>query len=194
MSKIIRSLTCLSLVSALCCQVIAEEPANKQTKIELAKGKLNLLSPKEWKQGKPRSRILQYEFSAPADAKEGDPTARITIMGAGGSIDANIERWYGQFTQPDGKSTKERAKVEKFEVDGQTVHWVDITGDFKETMGGGPFSGGKTVVRKEHRMLGAIIVTGDSGQYFIKMTGSAVLLKKFEEGFKKMLKELKFDD
>ena len=79
------------------------------------------------------------------------------MMASGGTIKQNIERWYGQFQQPDGGSTKDRAKVKEFKADGQTVHWVDITGNFQERMGGGPFSGGKTVTRTDHRMLGAIV-------------------------------------
>lgn len=164
--------------------------AQEATKIELAGGKLVMAAPVEWKKVEPKSSIVQYEFTAPANAKEGDETARITIMGAGGSVDANIDRWYGQFQQPDGKPTKEKAKSEKFEVDGQTIHWVDITGDFKDTMGGGPFSGGKTVLRENYRMLGAIIVTKEFGQYFIKITGNKSVLEKLSNGFKKSLKEL----
>ncbi len=161
------------------------------TKIELAKGKISLEAPKEWKQGKPKSRIVQYEFSAPVDANEGDEKARITIMQAGGSIDANIERWYGQFVQPDGGSTKDKAKSEKFEVAGQTIYWVDIPGTFKDSAGAGPFSGRPPVMRKEYRMLGAIVVTKDLGQHFIKMTGHEDVVEKLAEGFKKSLKELK---
>lgn len=167
-------------------------PGNAQeaTKIELADGKIIMTAPPEWKKIKPKSNIVQYEFSAPADALEGDEKARITIMGAGGSVDANIERWYGQFEQPDGKSTKDKAKTEKFDVDGLTVHWVDIPGSFKDTMGGGPFSGGKTVLREDYRMLGAIIVAKDQGQYFIKMTGHKDVVEKLAAGFKKSLEEL----
>ncbi len=164
--------------------------AQEPTKIELSDGKLIMTAPAAWKKMQPKSSIVQYEFSAPADAKADAETARITLMQAGGSIDANIERWYGQFEQPDGKSTKDKSKTEKFEVDGQTVHWVDIPGNFKETMGGGPFSGGKTVVREDYRMLGAIIVTTDQTQYFIKLTGPKDVVEKLSDGFKKSLKEL----
>jgi len=58
-------------------------------------------------------------------------------------------------------------------------------------MGGGPFSGGKTVLRKDYRMLGAIIITKDQGQYFIKMTGHKDVVAALADGFKKSLKELK---
>ena len=182
----------LALIGFACVSAIAAPShAQESTKIELADGKVELTTPADWKKMEPKSRIVTYEFSAPADAKAGDEKARITIMPAGGSVDENIERWYGQFEQPDGKATKDKATIEKFDVDGLTVHWVDIPGSFKDSMGGGPFSGGKTVLRKDYRMLGAIIITKDQGQYFIKMTGYKDVVAKLAGGFKKSLKELK---
>ncbi|MCA9160049.1 MAG: hypothetical protein KDA72_17065 [Planctomycetales bacterium] len=182
----------LALIGFACVSAIAAPSrAQDATKIELADGKIEMAAPADWKKIEPKSRIVTYEFSAPADAKEGDEKARITIMPAGGSVEENIQRWYGQFEQPDGKATKAKATIEKFDVDGLTVHWVDIPGSFKDSMGGGPFSGGKTVLRKDYRMLGAIIITKDQGQYFIKMTGHKDVVAALADGFKKSLKELK---
>lgn len=171
-----------------------ESDEKKGIKVALASGKLTLVTPGDWKQVKPRSRILAYEFSVPEEAKEDEPKARVTIMGAGGSIDANIERWFGQFSQPDGKSTKDKAKVEEFEVGKQKVHLVDIPGTFSESMGGGPFAPGKIVKREDYRMLGAIVETDGLGQYFIKMTGPNELLEEQTENFKKMLEELRVNE
>ncbi|MCA9131906.1 MAG: hypothetical protein KDA45_02075 [Planctomycetales bacterium] len=158
--------------------------------IALANGKLQLTAPQSWQQVAAKSRIVQYEFRAPSDAKEDEPTARITIMGAGGSVEANIDRWYGQFEQPDGQATRDKAKRESFEVAGLKVHWVDIPGKFKDSMGAGPFSGGKVVLRENYRMLGAIIAGPDQGQYFIKITGPEEVVESLAADFKKMLKEL----
>jgi len=173
------------------CPVQAQDTPATGTKIELADGNLIMQAPKEWKKGQPRfPTITQYEFSAPADAKSEAATARITVSSSRGSLDDNIERWYGQFTQPDGKSSKDAAKLEKFDVDGQTVHFVDLTGTYKESMGGGPFAPGKTVMREDYQMLGAIVVTKSGDQFFIKMTGPKEVCGKLSEGFKKMLKGL----
>jgi hypothetical protein len=179
------------LVSSLAIGLLFSTPARAQEaqKIELADGQLILKTPATWKKIQPKSNILQYEFTAPADAKPEEPTARITISQAGGSIDANVERWYGQFEQPDGKTTKEKSKTEKFDAAGQTVHWVDIPGTFKETMGG-PFAGGKTVLREDYRLLGAIIVTKDQRQIFIKVTGPNALVEKLSADFKKSVQAL----
>jgi hypothetical protein len=196
-----------SCVAILCASVFAfasmtraEDP--KGTTIELAKGKIVLQMPKDWKKEVPKSNIVQYEFSAPfvsekdvdgdkgRDAKKGEKTelARITIMGAGGGVEANLERWYGQFD--DAAKAKKEANLEEFDAAGHKVHFVSIMGTFKDTMGGGPFSGAKAVLRENYSMLGAIIVTKDLEQYFIKVTGPSATVENLTDGFKKMLKEM----
>ncbi len=177
------------LACSMAVSVRAEDPP-AGTKIDAVGGKLQLVAPKSWKEAPKRSPILEHEFFAPADAKDDASRARITMMSSGGSIDANIDRWFGQFKQPDGKATDDVAKVEKFEVAGQTVHLVDITGNYEESMGGGPFAPGKKVLRKDYQMLGAIVVSKDVGQYFIKMTGPKVVCEKLSDGFKNMLKSI----
>ncbi|MFN3191888.1 MAG: hypothetical protein ACE361_15360 [Aureliella sp.] len=185
------SMTTVGLAQEAATESSKTDDAKKEgVTLKLARGGLQMVAPSEWKQVKARSSMLAYEFAAPADAKKDDPTARITVMGAGGSIKANIDRWIGQFSQPDGKATKDVAKVEEFKVGEQTVHFVDIPGTFSESMGGGPFAPGRTVKREDYRMLGAIVVTKEKGQYFFKATGPSELIEKQKEGFVKMLKEM----
>lgn len=156
--------------------------------IDLADGAVKMTVPASWKTVEPRSRIIEHEFQAP---KEGDTVSRITIMAAGGSIDANVERWLGQFTQPDGKATKDVAKIEKKKVGDYEVTMVDITGTMSESMGGGPFAPGKTVKREGYRMLGAIIDTKDKGLQFIKLTGAAELVEQQKKEFSDFIESLK---
>jgi hypothetical protein len=172
---------------------LARAQDSKRTTVELADGKITLLAPEDWVNVKPKSNIVQYEFSAPKlDEKDKDKAARITFTASGGTIEDNIVRWYGQFEQPDKSATKDKAKVEKFDADGQTIHWVDIPGTFKDTMGAGPFAPSKApTMRENYRMLGAIIETKGQGNHYVKITGPAETVEKLAEGFRKMLKELK---
>lgn len=153
-------------------------------------GKITLPAPKDWTTKKPANNIIQYEFVIPkADGDEID--GRVTIMGAGGSIDANIERWIGQFQSADGKALpKDKTKIEKTKIGGLDVHVVDLIGTYKDQVGG-PFAGGKTTLRDDYRMLGAIIVGGDQGNYFVKAYGPKKTMDGSEEAFKKMLEGLK---
>lgn len=171
----------------------AEAQDAKTTTVELAEGKITLQAPQEWVKVQPKSNIVQYEFTAPKlEEKDKAKAARITFTASGGSVEDNIARWYGQFEQPDKSATKEKAKVEKFDADGQTIHWVDIPGTFKDTMGAGPFAPSKApTLREKYRMLGGIIETKGMGNHYVKITGPAETVEKLAEGFKKMLKELK---
>jgi hypothetical protein len=138
----------------------------------------------------PRSRIIEHEFAV--EGKKDQQPGRITIMGAGGSIEQNINRWTGQFVLPDGKKAKEQTKVEKRKIAGIDTHIVDVSGIYKDTVGGGPFAGGKTVERKNYRMLAAIIEGGPSiGNYFIKFYGPADLVKANEKTFYQVIESLK---
>lgn len=171
---------------------VAQDDAKKTTTIELADGKVTLVAPEEWKKVQPRSNIIEYEFAAPKDVVDDkDKVCRVTVMGAGGSIKDNIDRWYAQFEQPDGTATKDKSKSEVMDVAGQKIHYVDIPGTFKDSMGGPFFQNKPPVLRENYRMLGAIIETKGMGTHFFKVTGPSDSIEKLSEGFKKMLKEMK---
>lgn len=188
--RIIPALLTATMVLLSSIAVAQEKEAESKVKVLKARGGLLTFEvPATWKTKPKRSSMLEFEFSAPAAAKADEPTARITMMASGGSIKANIDRWIGQFKQPDGGSTRDRAKITEFKADGLTVHWADITGTFEESMGGGPFAPGKKVTRNDHRMIGAIVIAGRV-QYFVKMTGPAKVCEKLSEDFKKMIEGL----
>jgi hypothetical protein len=171
------------LVGSLCAVPAARTYADD---MELADGKLVVTTPESWKKKMPRSRIIEHEYEVPA--VEGDEQAgRMTVMGAGGSIEDNIGRWVSQFDLKGGKPKKEETKVA-----GQKVYLVDISGTYKDTPpGAGPFSGAKPILRQNYRMLAAIIATEKDGQHFIKFYGPKATVAKNEEAFKKMIDSLK---
>jgi hypothetical protein len=168
------------LGSIQCQELVAQDRA-----ISLGEGKLALQAPEKWVRKEPRTRIVEHEFAV--EGKKGQDAGRVTVMGAGGSVEQNIDRWLAQFVQPDGKKSKEKAKIDKKKVAGLPVHVVDIAGTYKDTPGG-PFAGGKTVDRANYRMLGAIISGGPSvGNYFIKFYGPEEIIKEHEKAFHKMI-------
>jgi hypothetical protein len=158
--------------------------------ISLAEGKLVLQAPANWERKEPRSRIIEHEFAVPGAKDKDGELGRVTVMGAGGSIEANIDRWIAQFKQPDGGDSKKKAKIDKKEVAGIEVHLVDLTGIYQDAPGG-PFAKGKTIDRENYRMLAAIISGGRTiGNYFIKFYGPADVVKEHEKGFATMIESL----
>lgn len=101
--------------------------------------------------------------------------------GQGGSVQANLDRWKGQFTTSDGKPVP--AKIAKAAVHGMPVTSIDITGEYSGM--GGPTAQTKTVANG-FRLLGAI-VEGPNGNVFLKFTGQADLVTRNEAKFKQLL-------
>ena len=140
--------------------------ADNTTEFTVANGALSLGAPDGWKRVQPRSRIVETEFAI-EPIKPGDQPGRMTSMGAGGSVEANIARWFGQFSQPDGSATKDKAALKILHIAGCKITLIDVSGTFKD-MPGGPFAGGQSIDRPDYRMMAAIIETTDKGNYFIK--------------------------
>lgn len=156
-----------------------EAPADDRT-IELPE--FTLTAPEGWTREKPRSRIVEHEFSAPA--AEGDELkGRITMMHSGGSLEDNVDRWRGQFAEIDAASPDE---PEKRTIAGQEVVVVDIMGTFKDSPG--PFAPG--VDREGYRMLGAILLLED-GTFFVKFVGPQKTVTENEEAFNALLETLR---
>lgn len=171
--------------------------AKKETEpqiVKLADGKLELPVPGNWKAVKPKSRIVQHEFAI-APAKSDDAPGRMTIMAAGGGVEANIARWEGQFKSADGGPLGDDAKkIEKKTIGDLTVHVVDLTGDFQDSPRG-PF--GPKVSRPDYRMLAAIVPLSNvpggkgGGTWFIKTYGPRTTMNVAEKDFAAMVEGMK---
>jgi len=126
---------------------------------------LSFQVPAAWEEIPSSSSMRLAEYRIPA--MEGDPEpgecAVFHFPGTGGSVDANLDRWYSQIQQPDGGVTAERAKVERFEASGLPVTVVEVTGTYAGGMeGGGP--------KPDFRMVAGVVETA-AGPWFLKCTG-----------------------
>lgn len=180
------SLLARVLLALACLAVVPPAPAADvaTTAFPIAAGSLSLEAPEGFERVQPKSGMIEAEFTVPS---EGDlPAGRMTVMGAGGSIEANIDRWCGQFAQPDGGDTKAKLTKKSFKVAGCTVTLVDIPGTYLDQPGG-PFAGGPTVKRPGYRMLAAIVETPEQGNSFLKFYGPAATVERHADGFQKMI-------
>lgn len=171
-------------VGVLAEEAVAEKVAEAMTVSVF--GEADLKIPSDFKRVEPKSRILAHEFEAKTgEGKEGE-TARVTMMAAGGDVEANIKRWKGQFAGGD----EEARKTEEMNIGKWKVHLVDVNGSYSERMGGGPFAGGKVVNRKDYGMTGAILVHPEGRKYFVKMIGPMAVVKANRKAFVTMIKSI----
>ena len=185
--KFVASISCAAALAGLLAVCLlggkawgAEEEPAEDRSIELPA--FTLTAPETWTRQQPRSRIVEHEFSA--EAAEGDERdGRITMMHSGGSLEDNVSRWRGQFTEIDAASPDE---PEERTIAGQKVVVVDIIGTFKDSPG--PFAPG--VDREGYRMLGAILMLED-GTFFVKFVGPQKTVTENEEAFGALLETLR---
>jgi hypothetical protein len=145
-----------------------------------------MTAPGDWKKIEPAVTMIEAEFSI--EPLEGESkSSRLTVMGAGGSIEANIDRWLGQVVQPDGKPSRDKASITKKEVSGYTIHLLDVSGTYMDQRG----PEAPKVELKGHRLLAVIIETGSVGNYFVKLYGPEKTIAKHKDAFVKMVEEAK---
>ena len=108
-------------------------------------------------------------------------------MPADGSVDDNLDRWLGQFTQPDGKKSRDVAKIEKTQLAGQDATVVSVAGHFEAQA----MPGATDAVDKQDQALLAAIIASPSGPYYFKLVGAKATVDAQAAAFRAMLTSLK---
>ncbi|MDB4975559.1 MAG: hypothetical protein JWN48_3900 [Myxococcaceae bacterium] len=117
---------------------------------------------------------------------KGTPQAELGVFyfGAdqGGTVEANMTRWVGQFTQADGSATK--PKRSEREIQGVKVSLVEASGMF----GGGMAMPAAPIptAKPDAKLLGAI-AKGPEGSVFFKLTGPKAALEEARGAFNALI-------
>jgi hypothetical protein len=130
-------------------------------------------------------RAAQYELPA-APGQEAELVVYYFGEGGAGTVDANLERWFGQFTQPDGRATRDVATIEHAQFAGQDATVVSVAGHYHAAA----MPGGAEVIDKDDQALLAAIVGSPAGPYFFKLVGARATVDANAAGFRAMLASL----
>jgi hypothetical protein len=104
---------------------------------------------------------------------------------SGGGVEANLERWIGQMTLPDGSDPAARAVRSEFTADGMRGHVVSLNGGY-QAGGGRPMGGGGEVL-PGYRLVG-VVLEGPQGSVFFKLTGPEATAAAMEADLMSMVK------
>jgi hypothetical protein len=108
--------------------------------------------------------------------------------GTGGSVQANIDRWFGQLTQPDGRPTKDVAKVFTRRINGLAVTDLDVSGTYiAEVAPGSPERHNKPGFR-----LRAAVIETPRGPYFIRVVGPAQTVARWASAIETFFQSLEY--
>ena len=149
---------------------------------------LEFETPSTWISETPSSSMRLAQYRLPR--QEGDPEdAELAVFyfgGQGGSVQANVDRWIGQFSNPDG-SPVTNPKVSERAANGVPLTLVDVRGTYHQ--GQGPMMA-QTTAKENYRMLAAV-AEGPAGPNFFKLTGPRSTVDHFEESFGSFLETLR---
>ena len=145
-------------------------------------------TPSTWISETPSSSMRLAQYRLPR--LEGDPEdAELAVFyfgGQGGSVQANVDRWIGQFSNPDGSSVT-HPQVSERKINGISLTIVDVRGTYHQAQG--PMMA-QTTAKENYRMLAAV-AEGPSGSTFFKLTGPQPTVDHFEESFNSFLDTLR---
>ena len=120
-----RYVTCICLMSLFLLALIScqadkkREVENKSERSEvrrgvkaLPSGEIRYTVPEGWRKQQPSSSMRKGQFSLSGVGGAG--AAELVVFsfpGGGGTVDANLKRWYAQFKQTDGSATEDHVEL-----------------------------------------------------------------------------------
>lgn len=149
---------------------------------------LEFEAPSTWITETPSSsmRLAQYRLPHVEGDPEDGELAVFYFGGGGGSVQANVDRWIGQFSNPDGSAVT-NPRVSQRETNGIPLTLVDVRGTYHQAQG--PMMAQSTA-KENYRMLAAV-AEGPGGPTFFKLTGPQPTVDHFQESFDSFLGTLR---
>ena len=141
-------------------------------------GGISVIVPTGWLVETPSSSMRTAQYRLPSATGEGNLAVFRFGPGRGGGVEDNMERWLGQFQQPDGRDSRDVARFWTEEVDGISAHLVDVSGTFSV----GAMSGGSGEPQANYAMLGAIL-EAPNGLFVFKLTGPEDSIGEWRDSF-----------
>lgn len=169
---------------------VAQEPAGAPVEVAATGEVAGLVwaIPTTWEPtGDRPMRVATYRTpDATGDSEGGEVAVFHFGPTQGGTIEANVERWFAQFDPEDGQPIREVAEREELEIAGLAVTQVKTRGTYNAAAG--PMAP-RADIRPGYALIGAI-VEGPEGAVFFKFTGPEATVEKEADAFQALLESL----
>ena len=133
--------------------------------------------PTAWDE-QPESDFYEAKYMIASD--EGEMMLTLTTMGGG--IEANLERWVGQFQLDSG----DRPRRDTLSVDGEKSQWLDVRGTFRSQVGDRPGP------HQDWRLLG-VAIPMSRRPFLLKLVGPRAAVSSFEAEFRSFVRSGQLD-
>lgn len=185
----------LAIVSCACTTgsggAVASVNGPQNSNQTAATGELKFKVPDGWVTEKPSSsmRVAQYKLpKVEGDAEDANLVIYFFGSTQGGSTADNVDRWINQMEQPDGKPSKDRAKVENLTINGLKVTMVDVSGTYTAQMS----PGSDTRHNDSNQRLRAAVIETPRGNYFAKLVGPEKTVSRWDKSFQDYINSIEF--
>jgi hypothetical protein len=146
--------------------------------------------PPGWERTRPASPMRRAQYRIPRVAGDTADAELLVITfgpGQGGDTESNLQRWYGQVTQPDGRETRAIATRRTLQAGSMNITLTEVTGRLG---GSGGMPGMPQSPPIEHGRLLAAIVETPTAPWFFKITGPDATVAAARPAFESMLRSL----
>ncbi|MCB9713275.1 MAG: hypothetical protein H6712_05430 [Myxococcales bacterium] len=138
--------------------------------------------PKEWEKGAPSNRMRLAQWVLPGPGGDAELVV-FRFPGGAGGIEANLTRWKGQFTPPEGKTIDDVSTTKEVQGEGLKTTLVDVSGTYVAAMTPGAEAKHDD---PDTRMLAAI-VEGIGDPFYFKAVGPKATMDLWAEPFAAMI-------
>jgi hypothetical protein len=149
-------------------------------------------APSAWVTKTPSSTMRVAEFALPKAAADAEDASLVVYFFGtqGGTVQANLDRWIGQMTQPDGKASKDAAKTSSLQSKaGLKITLVDVSGTYVAEVTPGAT---ERLNKPGFRQMAAVVETA-GGPYYVKLVGPAATVAKWQSSFDGFLSSLRYE-
>lgn len=130
------------------------------------------------------SRLAEYTIAAPDGSLGAEVIVYFFGKGVGGDVSANLTRWRGQFSTPDGSPVPE--KITHDSAGAIPITIAEYTGTYARGIGAGDAS-----QAKPGQTLVAAIVETPRGTMFVQLFGAAARVMPEREKLERLVKGLR---
>lgn len=151
-------------------------------------GELRFTAQPDWITETPTSSMRKAQYRLPGADRSADASLVVFYFGpgGGGGIEANLERWAGQFEQPDESDPRAALKSSKRTLNGLAVTEAETSGTYvAETSPGS----GERLNEPGWRMLAAIFEAPE-GAYYVKLVGPAATVERWQASYRSFLESI----
>lgn len=133
-----------------------------------------------------KMRVVQYKLPRVAPDAEDAELIVFHFPGGGGSVQDNLDRWVGQFAQPDGSESKDKASSSTRKVGAFALTEMTLCGTYvAETS---PGSGER--FNKPGWCMNACVIEGPGGPFYAKAVGPSATLAHWRPSWNAFLSAL----